>query len=174
MPSNCQIFHIGQLLRRFDVVPVAALLSLQQQEIGGETGNRFTLTIYYTAILESLAMEGVIRWDPEKGTTYNDLGQGRWYYTLWWLIFVGEFTNHSSLPIFGSTYNDVIDDGSHTLGQAQPKGMYYCKGGQGRRNITLWEQEIGGEYGNRLTLAIYFTAILESLAMEVVIMQDPE
>jgi len=61
---------------------VAALLSLQQQEIGGETGNRFTLTIYYTAILESLAMEGVIRWDPEKGTTYNDLGQGRWYYTL--------------------------------------------------------------------------------------------
>jgi len=52
--------------------------------------------------------------------------------------------------------------------------MYYCKGGQGRRNITLWEQEIGGEYGNRLTLAIYFTVILESLAMEVVIMQDPE
>ena len=52
--------------------------------------------------------------------------------------------------------------------------MYYSKGGQGRWNITLWAEEISGEYGNRPTLAIYFMAILESLAMEVVIRQDPE
>ena len=32
-------------------------------------------------------------------------------------------------------------------------------------DITLWAQEIGGEYGNRLTSAIYFTVISESLAM---------
>ena len=68
--------------------------------------------------------------------------------------------------------NHVIDDGSHTLGQAQQKGMCYNQRGQGRRNIMLWKQEIGGEYGNHLTLAIYYTVILESFAMEIVIGQD--
>jgi hypothetical protein len=31
VPLNCQIVHIGRLLHRFDVVPVAALLSLHQR-----------------------------------------------------------------------------------------------------------------------------------------------
>ena len=95
------------------------------------------------------------------------------FYTLEARIGRG-ISNPISLPSNASTCNDVVDDGSQTMGQAQQKGMYYRKGGQGRRNMTLWGQEIGGKYRNRLTLAIYCAVILESLAMEVVIRGDPE
>ena len=78
-------------------------------------------------------------------------------------------SNPISLPSNASTCNDVIDNGSHTMVQVQQKGMYYSKRGQGRRNITLWGQEVSGKCRNRLTLAIYCKEILESLVMEVVI-----